>query len=104
MKKFKVVFHRQAITDIDTSFEWGIEVWGKEQAVKWARNFYDACRERLSQFPESCSIAPESKDVGMTIRQLLIDRYRVLFVIEESTVEIIYVRGPYIRRDRTELE
>jgi plasmid stabilization system protein ParE len=96
MKKFNVVFHRDAIADINDSFEWGVEFWGKEKAIKWARKLYAACRERLSIFPESCPVAPETEDIEIEIRQLVIDRYRVLFIIENNTVEIIHVRGPYI--------
>ena len=89
--KYKVIFHSQAILDIETSFNWGLRVWGKTQAKKWANQFYRTCKKRLSQFPESCPIALESKDLGATIRHLIIDRYRALFVIEGDTVEILYV-------------
>ncbi len=99
MKKFKVIFHHDAVSDINASFDWGVEVWGKEQTVKWAKEFYSICRKRLSQFPATCPVAPESAEFDTTIRQLLIGRYRVLFIIEENTVEIIYVRGPYIESD-----
>ena len=70
--------------------------WGKKQAEKWARQFYKTCKKRLSQFPEACPIAPESNELDITIRQLVIDRYRALFVVEGDTVEILYVRGAYI--------
>ena len=94
--KYKIIFHRQAILDIDFSFNWGVRVWGKTQAEKWSRGFYTTCKKRLSQFPESCPIAPESNDLGFTIRQLVIGRYRALFVVEVATVEILYVRGSYV--------
>jgi plasmid stabilization system protein ParE len=93
--KYKVIFHAQAILDIETSFEWGVRTWGKKQAEKWARQFYKTCKKRLSQFPEACPIAPESKELDVTIRQLVIDRYCTLFVVEGDTVEILYVRGAY---------
>lgn len=89
--KYKVIFHSQAILDIETSFNWVLRVWSKTQAKKWANQFYRTCKKRLSQFPESCPIALESKDLGATIRHLIIDRYRALFVIEGDTVEILYV-------------
>ena len=95
MTKFNVIFHREAVADINDSFEWGVGFWGREHAIKWARKLYAICRERLSKFPQSCPVAPETEDVGTEIRQLVIDRYRVLFMIENNTVEIIHVRGPY---------
>jgi plasmid stabilization system protein ParE len=93
--KYKVIFHTQAVLDIETSFAWGIRNWGKQQAEKWARQFYKTCKKRLSQFPEACPIAPESKELGIIIRQLVIDRYCALFIVEDDTVEILYVRGAY---------
>ena len=69
--------------------------WGKKEAEKWARQFYKTCKKRLSQFPEACPIAPESKELDITIRQLVIDRYCALFIVEDDTVEILYVRGAY---------
>jgi plasmid stabilization system protein ParE len=94
--KYEVIFHTQAILDIQTSFEWGIRNWGKKQAETWSRQFYKICKLRLSHFPEACSIAPETKELGITIRQLVIDRYRTLFVVEGNTVEILFVRGAYV--------
>ncbi len=94
--KHKIIFHSQALLDIEASYHWGVRVWGKKQATKWANQFYKTCKKRLLQFPESCPIAPESEAVGFTIHQLVIDRYRALFVIEDDTVEILYVRGAYI--------
>ena len=94
--KYKVIFHTQAISDIETSFAWGVRSWGKKQAEKWARQFYRTCKKRLSQFPEACPTAPESRVLDITIRQLVIDRYCALFIVEDDTVEILYVRGAYI--------
>ena len=94
--KYKVIFHSQAILDIETSFNWGLRVWSKTQAKKWANQFYRTCKKRLSQFPKSCPIALESEDLRATIRQLIIDPYRALFVIEGDTVEILNVRGAYV--------
>ena len=94
--KYKIIFHRQAILDIDASFNWGVHAWSKPQAEKWSRQFYATCKKRLTQFPESCPIAPESEDLGFTIRQLVLGRYRALFVVEGEMVEILYVRGAYV--------
>lgn len=87
--KYKIIFHNQAIADIEASFDWGVRFWGKTQAQKWSRNFYTTCRKRLSHFPASCPKAPESEGPEVVIRQLVIDRYRALFVVEGDTVEIL---------------
>lgn len=93
---YKVIFHAKAISDIETSFEWGVRNWGSKQAGRWSRRFYKTCQKRLSKFPEACPLAPECAELGITVRQLIIDRYRALFIVEGNTVEILYVRGAYV--------
>jgi plasmid stabilization system protein ParE len=96
MKSYKVEFLPTAKQDLRTSFLWGVDVWGKTQAGQWLNTINTNCKKRLKQFPESCPIAPESKEFGITLRQLVIDRYRVIFTIQEDTVKILYVRGAYV--------
>ncbi len=39
MKKFTVIFHPEAETDISLSYEWGCRVCGPEKANAWAKEF-----------------------------------------------------------------
>lgn len=96
MKRYQVEFLPTAQQDLRLSFEWGANIWGKTRAKKWLREFAATCKKRLKQFPESCPIAPESEDLGRELRQLVIDRYRVIFVVRNDVVTILYVRGAYI--------
>ena len=96
MKRYKVIFHPLAEQDLRTSFGWGVAVWGKTQAKRWLHKFYATCKKRLSRFPESCSIAQDSEDLGRELRQFVIDRYRVIFTIKDDTVIVLYVRGAYV--------
>ena len=96
MKRYKVEFLPSARQDLRASFLWGVNVWGKTPAERWLRKFSATCKNRLTQFPESCPIAPESEELERTIRQLIIDRYRVLFIVQGDTVNILYVRGSYL--------
>jgi plasmid stabilization system protein ParE len=96
MKGYKVEFLPTAKQDLRTSFLWGVNVWGKTQAGRWLNKINTTCKKRLKQFPESCPIAPESKEFGIVLRQLVIDRYRVIFTIQEDTVKILYVQGAYV--------
>ncbi len=96
MKSYKVEFLPSAKQDLLTSFLWGVNVWGKTKAGRWLNEINSICKKRLKHFPESCPIAPESKEFDLTLRQLLIDRYRLIFTIQENTVKILYVRGAYI--------
>lgn len=95
MKSYDISFNEQALIDIERSLEWGFRNWGEERSIKWVRGLYWIVRERLSSFPYSCPIAPESAEENLTIRQLIWNRYRILFVIREDEVRVLYVRGPY---------
>ena len=100
MQKYKVLFHADAQTDIVSSYEWGCRVWGRERANQWIRQLRHTIRSRLASLPLSCPIAPESEEVGVEIRQLIMRRYRILFIVEKKTVTVLHLRGPY--RGKTE--
>ena len=95
MKRYSVIFHPDAETDISSSYQWGRRVWGDKQAKAWAQDLQRAIKLRLTSLPLSCPLAPESEDLGIAIRQLIVQRYRVLFIVEKKTVTILHVRGPY---------
>jgi plasmid stabilization system protein ParE len=40
MKKYKVILHADAETDISSAFEWGRHAWGEEKARNWVRQLY----------------------------------------------------------------
>lgn len=95
MKRYKVEFLPSAKQDLRMSFLWGVNVWGKTQAERWLRSSA-TCKKRLTQFPEGCRVAPESEELEREIRHFIIDRYRVLFVVQGNKVSILYVRGSHI--------
>ena len=98
MKKYTVVLHPDAETDISSSYEWGCQVWGEQRAKDWARELRRAISFRLTSLPLRCQFAAESDDLGVPIRQLIVQRYRVLFIVQKKTVTILHVRGPYVRK------
>ena len=102
MKKYKVILHSDAETDISSAFEWGRHAWGKENAQTWVRQLYLNLRERLSSTPLRCPIAPESEELGITIRQLIDGRYRILFIVEKKTVTILHLKGAYVAGTETQ--
>jgi len=95
MKKYSVIFHPDAETDISSSYRWGRRVWGDKQAKTWAQELQRAIKLRLTSLPLSCPLAPESDDLGIEVRHLIVQRYRVLFIVEKKTATILHVRGPY---------
>ena len=94
-KKYILTVHPDAETDIDSSFQWGCRRWGRKNAKAWVRELRNAILNRLTSTPLSGSIAPESEELGIPIRHLVIGRYRVLYLVEKKTVTVLHVRGSY---------
>ena len=95
MKKYKVILHPDGESDIESSFKWGCRAGGKENAKLWVPKLRRAIRKQLTSLPLDCPLAPESEELSVSIRQLIIGRYRVLFTVTDRTVTILHVRGPY---------
>ncbi|MCU1266770.1 MAG: plasmid stabilization system [Acidobacteria bacterium] len=95
MKKYSVIFHPDAETDIDSAYQWGRQVWGDQQAKAWLREIQRAIKLRLTSLPLSCPLAPESNDLGIAVRQLIVQRYRILFIVDKKSTTILHVRGSY---------
>jgi toxin ParE1/3/4 len=95
MKKYKVILHPDAELDISSSFKWGCRAWGEEKARLWVRKLRHTLRKQLTSVPLGCPPAPGSEELGLSIRHLMVDRYRILFVVEGRTVTILHVRGSY---------
>jgi mRNA-degrading endonuclease RelE of RelBE toxin-antitoxin system len=68
---------------------------GARLRTKWLQELYATIKRRLGQFPESRAIAPESDDLGTEVRHLVLDRYRIIFIIRDDTVTVLHVRGPF---------
>lgn len=96
MKRYKVILHPDAEKDIESSFEWGCQTWGRANAKAWVTALRNTIRKRLTSMPLGCPLAPESKELGTSVRHLIVDRYRILFIVERRTVTILHVRGPYV--------
>ena len=96
MKKYKVILHPDAETDISSAFEWGRRAWGEEIARSWVRQLYRNLRERLTSTPLGCPIAPESRELEISVRQLIVGRYRILFIVDKKTVTILHLKGAYV--------
>jgi plasmid stabilization system protein ParE len=95
MKRYKVILHPDAETDIDSSFEWGGRAWGQKNAKAWVRELRNTIRNRLTAMPLGYPLAPESEGLGISVRHLIVGRYRILFIVEKRTVTILHVRGPF---------
>ena len=95
MKQYKVILHSDAESDIESSFKWGCRAWGEQDAKLWVRKLRRAITKQLTSLPSACPLAPESEQLGVTIRDLIVGRYRVLFTVRGRTVTILHVSGAY---------
>jgi plasmid stabilization system protein ParE len=93
MKKYKVLLHSDAESDIESSFKWGCRVWGEENAKEWVRKLRRTFRKQLTSMPLACPLAPESEELRVSIRHLIVGRYRVLFTVRGITVTILSIHG-----------
>ncbi len=96
------LFCRLCRQDLAIEYGWGCRYWGVNQAKKWVRDI-KAAINNLKTFPESRPLAPENGQFQYEVRQLIFQRYRVLYTIIDSTVYVMHIRGPYIGED-TELD
>lgn len=95
MKSYTVSFSEKAFEDLISSVEWGVEAWGEEMALAWYDDVMNTIAERLGTFPNATSLAPDSEEYDVEVRQTVIGRYRVLFHVGEKVVTVLHIRGPY---------
>jgi len=86
-----------AQTDAQRIYDW-IHDRSPDGANRWWAAFREACQS-LEQSPERHALAAEAKQCDRNIRQLLFKTrrskyYRLLYVVAESEVHILRVRGP----------
>ena len=101
MKKYQVILHPDAELDIESSFKWGCRAWGEENAKLWLRKLRQGVRKQLTSSPLACPLAPESEQLGVSVRHLIVGRYRALLTVRGRTVTILHVSGPYTDPSRT---
>jgi len=93
MTVYSVKWTRSAATELVT-----ISGWIAQKNPPAAAQWIDATERRvntLATFPERCPPAPEAKETGVDVRQLVIGkrggRYRVLFRVKDSEVQVLKI-------------
>ncbi len=103
MKRYRLEFSREALDDIERSFEWGRSEWGEEAAIRWYRKLTGHTRNVLGLVPLAQPIASEGRILNREIRHLIFGRYRILFEVEGKLVKVLHVKGAYAGRDDNDL-
>lgn len=97
MKRYDVIFEESAQTDVRGSYDWGCRVWGKKEAQQWVRELQRSVLRQLSLVPKGFPLAPENDEFSEEIRQMIVGRYRVLFLIKKRKVRVLHVRGAHLK-------
>lgn len=87
---FRVEISPSALADIEEAFLW-IQQESPSTADDWYNGLVDAIVS-LENFPNRCSLAPESEDIGREIRLLLYRRHRILFGVTGDVVQVFRIR------------
>lgn len=95
MKNYRVLFLPTAEDQILKAYDWGVERWGKDLADSWLRAVYEAVFDRLSTFPLSCPVAPESRRLKREVRHYILGRYRLLFEVRNTDIIVLRLTGPF---------
>jgi plasmid stabilization system protein ParE len=93
--RYRVLIHPDAEKELREAYDWLCEE-SPTAAERWRKGLLRKVRS-LASFPERCPIAPEAEKLGEDMRQLLYgrrqsSRYRLLFIVEGSTVTVLHVR------------
>ena len=97
MKKYSVEIPDSVIDEIE-EYVYFIA----QDSVGNALNWYEKVKVeilKLDSLPERCAIAEENQYFDFEVRQLVIDRYRVLFRIKGNSVQILHFRNDAKLRD-----
>jgi plasmid stabilization system protein ParE len=88
--RHKVELSLRAQGDIDSTYR-RIRDDAPGRAARWRQRLLDAV-DSLEHFPLRHALAPEAEAVGMELRQMMFGVYRVLYVVEGDTINILTVR------------
>ena len=90
----RIILEPEASRNIKAIHEW-LKQELPDKADAWFNGVFKAISS-LERFPARCALAPEGKDLGRPVRQLLYGKrrqtYRILFAIRENEVHILAVR------------
>lgn len=96
MKKYRIDIKPTAENDLESRYL-QIAEDSPQNAIRWYLDIIEAI-EKLDTLAERCPIAPEDIDLQKGIRHLILGNYRVLYLINQSVVEVLHVRHSKMER------
>jgi toxin ParE1/3/4 len=92
--KYRLIVQPSASADLEESYRW-IAERSPTREPGWFNRFIKALTS-LETNPERHEVAPESKSVGVIVRQFLYGnrggKYRVLYTIRGREVHVLHIR------------
>jgi plasmid stabilization system protein ParE len=88
---YKTEITSKALGEIESAYRWMADNLGTTFVERWYENL-TAKIESLGTFPNRCAIVQEAEGFDAIVRQLRVGKYRVLFSVDEMTVNILSVR------------
>lgn len=97
MKTYQINIRPTAELDIRNRYE-QIYSESPENAEHWYKDLFSAIN-KLEQLALRCHIAEEDAEFKLDIRNLVVGRYRAIYLKTQNSVEILHVRHScYTRR------
>jgi len=91
MKQYQVKITGKALADMDAIYEYIAE---NIKAPDTAMKQYDRIAngiESLNVLPERCRLSESQPEGDLRLRQLLVDNYSAIYVVEEDCVTVLLV-------------
>ena len=91
MKQYKLKITKRALSDMEAIYDY---IATRLQAPDTAMKQYDRIAEGIESlrvFPNRCKLFDSQPERDMGLRQLLIDRYPAVYVVDEDTVTVLRV-------------
>ncbi len=88
--KFDVVLHPSAAAELEEAYRW-IAQESQSSADLWYNHLLKKMKT-LQGTPNRCPPAPEGKYADENFRQLIVDRYRIIFLVDGKSVRVLHVR------------
>ena len=88
---YKTEITSKALGEIESAYRWMANNLGTANVEQWYE-VLTAKIESLGTFPNRCAIVQEAEGFDAIVRQLRVGKYRVLFSVDEMTVNILSVR------------
>jgi plasmid stabilization system protein ParE len=86
---YQVIVSSRAKRDIREAARW-IAQFAPPQATQWHYDI-EAAILTLEHHPFRCPLAPENQFFPLEIRQLLFQKYRILYTVKGAEVHVLYV-------------